>query len=174
MKRNYYIFRGILITAMVFIGIFMCLLRASDAAENRDIDIARTFDTYEGVMLVMDPDSYKIIYANDAAAEYYGYSKEQLINMTMPQINVLTPDQMAAERLEAQRDERDYIKVQQRQWKQNISVDSGYRAITLLFIMIIWWIFWKRAQEICIVFHIRKAMTSRWWRGLKFTVNFCG
>lgn len=35
-----------------------------------------------------------------------------------------------------------YIKVQQRQWKQNISVDSGYRAITLLFIMIIWWIFW--------------------------------
>lgn len=114
MKRNYYIFRGILITAMVFIGIFMCLLRASDAAENRDIDIARTFDTYEGVMLVMDPDSYKIIYANDAAAEYYGYSKEQLINMTMPQINVLTPDQMAAERLEAQRDERDYIKVQQR------------------------------------------------------------
>jgi hypothetical protein len=35
-----------------------------------------------------------------------------------------------------------YIKAQRQQWKLSISMDSGYRAITLLFIVIIWWIFW--------------------------------
>jgi hypothetical protein len=35
-----------------------------------------------------------------------------------------------------------YIKAQRQQWKLNTSMDSGYRAITLLLVMVLWWIFW--------------------------------
>ena len=35
-----------------------------------------------------------------------------------------------------------YVKVQRQQWKLNISMSSGYRVITLLLVMVLWWIFW--------------------------------
>lgn len=59
---------------------------------------AQFFNTHTNPMLVINPASGQIVDANPAAARFYGYPRQQLRQMTIQQINVLTPEQIAAER----------------------------------------------------------------------------
>jgi diguanylate cyclase (GGDEF)-like protein/PAS domain S-box-containing protein len=61
------------------------------------------------VMLLVEPDSGRIVAANRSAAEFYGYSIEQLQRMTIQQINAFTPEQVAQERRLAQREGRNHF-----------------------------------------------------------------
>jgi PAS domain S-box-containing protein len=62
----------------------------------------RTFiDRHHAVMLLIDPDSGVIIDANQAAARFYGYSKDKLCGMNIADINQLASEQIAAERQNA-------------------------------------------------------------------------
>jgi len=61
------------------------------------------------VMLLIDPESGRIVEANSAAAAFYGYPLEQLKQMTIQQINTLTPEQVAQERLAAESEGRNYF-----------------------------------------------------------------
>ena len=47
------------------------------------------FSTHTAVMLLIDPDSGRIIQANESALRFYGYTSEQLLNMTIYSINCL-------------------------------------------------------------------------------------
>ena len=67
------------------------------------------FDANRSVMLLIEPNSGKIISANPAAARYYGYSLESLQGMSINNINILPADQVAAERQRALREERNYF-----------------------------------------------------------------
>ncbi len=67
------------------------------------------FERHQAVMLLIEPDSGKIVDANDAAATYYGYSREDLRSMAIQQINQLTPDEVAAERKKAVRERRGHF-----------------------------------------------------------------
>ena len=78
-----------------------------DAAE--DIDFKELFDNHQSVMLIIHPITGDIYYANPAAAKFYGYSLETLINMNINNINTLSPEEVAAERLLALNEEREFF-----------------------------------------------------------------
>jgi PAS domain S-box-containing protein len=66
-------------------------------------------DRHNAVMLLIDPDSGLIIDANQAASRFYGYSRAELCAMNIADINQLPPEQIAAERQRAKREERNYF-----------------------------------------------------------------
>ncbi|MFC3034487.1 EAL domain-containing protein [Pseudoalteromonas fenneropenaei] len=69
----------------------------------------QTFQEHSAVMLVIEPASGKIIAANRAAQQFYGYNEQQFSNKTIQQINQLTPEQVANERLAAANEGRNYF-----------------------------------------------------------------
>ncbi len=53
------------------------------------------FENSHAIMLLIDPDSGKIVDANPAAERFYGWRRDELASMSISQINVLTPDELA-------------------------------------------------------------------------------
>jgi len=75
------------------------LLRVQDLLELRTGEVQRSeerfrrlFEHNAAVKLMIDPDTGKIIEANKAAADFYGWSIEELRQMCIQEINILTPD----------------------------------------------------------------------------------
>ncbi len=63
------------------------------------------FKTQGAVMLLIDPEEGKIIEANNAASQFYGYSIEELRNMSIDQINTMPPKEIYNERILAKENE---------------------------------------------------------------------
>jgi diguanylate cyclase (GGDEF)-like protein/PAS domain S-box-containing protein len=61
------------------------------------------------IMLLIEPESGRIVEANDAAADFYGYPLPQLERMSIQQINTFTADQVAQERILAEVEARNYF-----------------------------------------------------------------
>jgi len=55
------------------------------------------FEGHSAIMLMIEPRSGRIVDANSSAAQFYGYSLEQLCNMNISEINQLPPELVAAE-----------------------------------------------------------------------------
>jgi len=55
------------------------------------------FERHAAVKLIIDPDTGNIIDANHAAADFYGWSREQLKRMSIQQINTLSPGEVKQE-----------------------------------------------------------------------------
>ena len=64
------------------------------------------FDDHMAVKLVVDPDTGAIVTANHAAATFYGWSRETLVQMNIQQINILPPGKVK----EAMKDARDQMR----------------------------------------------------------------
>ncbi|MHB0937759.1 MAG: PAS domain S-box protein [Armatimonadota bacterium] len=75
-------------------------LRASEAR------FRSLFEDNQAVMLLIDPETGQITDANRAAAAYYGYSRETLLQMSIWQINTLSPDEVRGEMARAKAEER--------------------------------------------------------------------
>lgn len=69
--------------------------KVEDALRESEQRFREMFEKHLAVMLLIEPDSGKIVDANTAAAEYYGYSREVLGTMNMNEINPLPPDEIA-------------------------------------------------------------------------------
>mgnify|MGYP000389196989 CR=1 FL=1 len=69
----------------------------------------RMFKRHSAPMLLVDPDTGGIRNANDAAAEFYGYSASELAGMTTDDLNVMPPDELEAERERADARERNHF-----------------------------------------------------------------
>lgn len=67
------------------------------------------FEKHEAVMFLIEPVSGNIIDANRAAEKYYGYPLEKLKSMSIYEINMLPPEQVAEERMKAAHEERNYF-----------------------------------------------------------------
>ncbi|HOP31703.1 MAG TPA: PAS domain S-box protein, partial [Spirochaetota bacterium] len=67
------------------------------------------FIQHKAIMLLIEPDSRKILYANQAASDFYGYSIEQLRSMSITDINMLPPEEVNAEMARAVTEERRYF-----------------------------------------------------------------
>ncbi len=72
------------------------------------------FLNHSAAMLIVDPRSGKILDANKAAARFYGYSSEQLKSMSIDSINIMEPASVAAERLKAVNNHKNYFQFQHR------------------------------------------------------------
>jgi PAS domain S-box-containing protein len=83
-------------------------------------DFDQIFNEVDVVMLLIDPASGQIVDANPTAARFYGHGQEVLRTMTIQQINILTPEQVAAERKLAASEGRNYFIFRHRLANQEI------------------------------------------------------
>jgi len=59
------------------------------------------FEEHSAVMLLIDPRTGRIINANKAAEQYYGYSLKQLLDLKIHQLNRLSPEKVAQQMQQA-------------------------------------------------------------------------
>ncbi|GAU09106.1 PAS domain S-box protein [Desulfoplanes formicivorans] len=76
--------------------------------KNNEIYIS-LFQNNHSVMLVIHPDTGEIMDANDQACRYYGYSWEEMTNMTILDINTLTPEEVKQEMHKAKQELRNHF-----------------------------------------------------------------
>ena len=67
------------------------------------------FERQSAVMLIMDPVTGKIVRANRAAENFYGYSRDELTKMSIQDLNTLTPKQVSKELALAREEKRNYF-----------------------------------------------------------------
>lgn len=73
----------------------------------------QTFHTNQAVKLVIDPDTGVIVEANDAACAFYGYSREELLDKLIWEINTL-PREVLSRKLELAKSERAFYEFRHR------------------------------------------------------------
>ncbi|MEI7724105.1 MAG: PAS domain-containing sensor histidine kinase [Bacteroidota bacterium] len=67
------------------------------------------FERHNAIMLLIDPESGKILSANQAASVFYGYSIPVLCDMSIDQINKFSAEKIKAEREKAAAEQRNYF-----------------------------------------------------------------
>jgi PAS domain S-box-containing protein len=75
--------------------------RAIAALEQNEKLFRSQFEQHAAIKLIVDPDSGAIVDANKAAADFYGWSREQLKTMRVWDLNVMPPKQTRARMQEA-------------------------------------------------------------------------
>ncbi len=75
--------------------------RIEKALQDSEQRFRQMFEDHNAIMLLVEPNEGRIVAANQAAARFYGYSQTELSTMTIQQINMLTPDEIALERKRA-------------------------------------------------------------------------
>jgi len=67
------------------------------------------FEANKAVELLIDPQDGRIVDANQAAANYYGYTRKVLQSMRIDEINTLSPEEVAAEMKRARNEQRNHF-----------------------------------------------------------------
>jgi PAS domain S-box-containing protein len=75
--------------------------RVQEELAESDNRFRSLFHNHEAPFLLVEPQSGAIVDANDAAVNFYGYSRGELQGMGVGQINTLPPEEVAARRAEA-------------------------------------------------------------------------
>ena len=70
--------------------------RTEEALRQSEQRFRQLFENNRAVQVLIDPASGRIVDANAAAAQYYGYSREELRRMTIFHINILPPAEVLA------------------------------------------------------------------------------
>ncbi len=73
-----------------------------------------TLAEHGAVIMMVDPDSGAILWADNAAVAFYGYSKERLLGMNISEINTLDSDQIASEMRAAREKKRNFFQFRHR------------------------------------------------------------
>ena len=85
-----------------------------DALLQSDQRFRKFFEKNTSVQLLIEPISGVIEDANQAAASYYGYPREQLVGMLISKINSLSPERVAGERELALNESKNHFYFQHR------------------------------------------------------------
>lgn len=67
------------------------------------------FDNHTAIKLIIDPDTGKIINANQAAELFYGWNKNELINMTIRDINLNSPEEIKKDLLDVKKNRKTHF-----------------------------------------------------------------
>jgi len=78
------------------------------AIENKEKLYQQIFESNRAVQFLVDPDSGRIIDANSAAQNFYGYDRASLCKMTIDQVNVLSLPELREAFAKTQAEGRDY------------------------------------------------------------------
>ena len=70
---------------------------AGDALRESEESYRKLFENHSAVKIILDLDTGAILDANDAAAQYYGWTREELKHMKIYQINTLSPKEANVE-----------------------------------------------------------------------------
>jgi len=71
--------------------------KAEDAMRFSEERFRGMFESHSAVMLLVEPDTGRIVLANKAAERFYGYTASQLVSMCIQDINVLPPAEVETE-----------------------------------------------------------------------------
>ncbi|MEA4970099.1 MAG: diguanylate cyclase [Candidatus Pelethousia sp.] len=98
-----------------FLAAALLLLPAAHAtAAGEAIEFEDAFHEHGAIMMLVEPESGRILYANSAASEFYGYSKAQLTSMNMADIATKGSAQTARQALASGSSESHYSFLEQR------------------------------------------------------------
>ncbi len=95
----------LLFAVLCFALLWPCL---GSAGEEPAILQHAMLDEHGAVMLLTDPMTGAIVYANNAAVTFYGYTLEQLLSMNISQINNSSPEIIEREMQAAQAEQRNF------------------------------------------------------------------
>jgi PAS domain S-box-containing protein len=70
------------------------LQKATLAIKESEERFRKIFEEHSAVKLLIDPKTGEIVEANKAAAEYYGWTKEELLQMNINEINISSPEKI--------------------------------------------------------------------------------
>ena len=140
MKLFFNLFKTVFIPA-VLIAVLVSWINAAEANE-QVIDLDKTFSEHGAVMLFIEQGTGRILYANEAAVKFYGYTKEQLTSMPISQINMVDPSLVAEKTQAAAREERNLFMFQHRlasgelRWVEVHAYPAAYQGRQALFSVI--------------------------------------
>ncbi len=83
---------GNIIGSVVSVRDITHIKKAEEALRESEERFRNFFEQHSAVMMILDPETGNIVDVNNAAAEYYGWSKEQLLRMTIMELNIEPPD----------------------------------------------------------------------------------
>ncbi|NOR73526.1 MAG: PAS domain S-box protein, partial [Draconibacterium sp.] len=67
------------------------------------------FENNDAIILFVNPDNGEIKFSNEAAAKFYGYSRERLIGLNISNIHTLTPEEIKVKMVYARRRKQNYF-----------------------------------------------------------------
>ncbi len=95
------------------IFILLLLLLVKPISAQQDLELAPSFyDMFENhgsIMLLIDATSGDLLYANKSAANFYGYSQEELTKLKISDINTLSDEEVSFEMESAVKEERNFF-----------------------------------------------------------------
>jgi diguanylate cyclase (GGDEF)-like protein/PAS domain S-box-containing protein/putative nucleotidyltransferase with HDIG domain len=97
----------ILVLVILFLLLAPMAVSADELSDN--INLTDVFDQHGAVMMLIDPQTGDILYANNAAATFYGYAKQEMQSMKISDFNTLSEEETALEMQAAQNEERNYF-----------------------------------------------------------------
>ncbi|TGJ99754.1 PAS domain S-box protein [Leptospira semungkisensis] len=74
-----------------------------------DLPFRQIFETNQTIKWIIDPDSGDILYVNNAACVFYGYTREELLKLKITDINILTKAEVFEEMKRAASESRLYF-----------------------------------------------------------------
>jgi len=83
--------------------------QAELALKESELRFKNLFEHHSAIMLLIDPESGFIVDANNAATQFYGYSKSVLQSMKIEDINTLSVEQVKTEREKARNNNLNYF-----------------------------------------------------------------
>ncbi|TWI76892.1 PAS domain S-box-containing protein [Desulfobotulus alkaliphilus] len=89
-------------------------------------DYRRLFEEHAAVKLILDPETGAVVDANQAAADYYGWSRETLKKKRIQDINTLSPEEIAAEIEKVKKEKRIHFEFRHRR------ADGSIRDVAVL------------------------------------------
>lgn len=72
------------------------------------------FENNEAIIIFVDPDNQNIIFANEAASRFYGYSREDFKKLKIFDIHTLSPDEVRLKMIEARNKKKNYFEFRHR------------------------------------------------------------
>ncbi|MPM09549.1 hypothetical protein SDC9_55870 [bioreactor metagenome] len=95
--------------AVLFLLVCILSIGPAHAYTVSEPDFSSMMEENGAVMLLIDPETSEILYANEAAAKFYGYSKIELETMKITQINMLSSEEVKHEMQDAALENRNYF-----------------------------------------------------------------
>ena len=72
------------------------------------------FESHSSMQWLVDPKTQRLVDVNPAAANFYGYTREQMRQMNVPDLNILSPQEISTRLSQAKSNQRDYFMVPHR------------------------------------------------------------
>lgn len=95
-------------------------LKQKELEESEDL-FRRLFEKHTAVKMLTGPSDGRIVWANDAAAEFYGWDREELISMNIAHINLLPIDEIEAKFALVKEGQRTHFQFQHRKADGSVS-----------------------------------------------------